>query len=102
MGNGGYVAGRLAKALNSDSAEVTIRAGVPLSTPLSLDQGDGGVRLLSGESVIAEARGAPEFADEPPFKPTYEEAVAARPRFVGFRRHGFPRCFVCGTERQDG
>src|SRR5215203_3208685 len=98
MGNGGYVAGVLVRALDSGSAEVTIRAAVPLSTSLSLDQGDGTVRLLSGEIVVAEARNAPEFGETPPFTPSYEDALAARPRFVGFQRHGFPRCFVCGTE----
>ena len=59
-------------------------------------------RLLDGPKLVAEARDAPEFTDHPPFEPTYDQAVAARPRFVGFRQHGFPRCFVCGTERDDG
>ena len=102
MGNGGYVAGVLATVLNSDAAEVTIRAAVPLAKPLSLDLHDGTVRLLDADVLVAEASIATAFAETPPFEPSYKEAIAARPRFVGFRQHGFPRCFVCGTERDDG
>ncbi len=61
MGNGGYVAGKLATALKADVAEVTIRAAVPLSRPLLIDGDDHGARLLDGSDVIAEARHAPEF-----------------------------------------
>ena len=37
-----------------------------------------------------------------PPPPDYVQALEASRRFVGLKRHPFPTCFVCGTERARG
>jgi hypothetical protein len=57
--------------------------------------------LLHGSSVIAEAK--PAAVDlAPPRVPSYARAESASGNYLGFTRHPFPRCFVCGPERRAG
>jgi hypothetical protein len=103
MGNGGYVAGLLAATLGSHAAEITLRSSAPLMRALQVQpKEDGRVFLTDGDTVVAEARAVPPLEDQPPSTPSHQEAVQASRQYVGFRQHGFPRCFVCGTERPDG
>ena len=100
-GNGGYVAGMLAKAIGGSNVEVTLRAPPPLDTPLRLVSRDDGAELMSGDALIASAvRTAVELEVPPP--PTLSQARAAAARFSGFDQHNFPGCFVCGPERGVG
>ena len=103
MGNGGYVAGLLAATLSAQAAEITLRSSVPLMRALQVRADEAGrVILMDGATVVAEARAVPPPKDQPPATPTHQEAVRASRQYVGFRQHGFPRCFVCGPERPDG
>jgi len=105
-GNGGYVAGLLAERLGERSVEVTLRAPPPLDSPLSLRPREGGgLALVNGDTLLAEARAA-EFALEVPPAPSLEYAAAAGAigRMLAHRRTGDPyrRCFGCGIDREDG
>jgi hypothetical protein len=51
--------------------------------------------------VVAEAvPGSVEL--DVPEAPPWEEAEAASARYPGFANHAFPRCFVCGPNRDPG
>lgn len=99
-GNGGYVAGLLAREVVGD-AEVTLRVPPPLDTPLDVRRGNEGVDLYHGTTLVAQAiptQMSVELPD-PVDVPTATRAMAS---YAGWSRHPFPRCFVCGTERADG
>lgn len=83
VGNGGYVAGRMATALGVRRAEVTLRRGWPLDVPLTLYRTpDGRVEARDAEAqVIAEAREA-DLDLAPPPAPTPAEAEAATAWFL--------------------
>lgn len=100
-GNGGYVAGLLAKALGGSDVEVTLRAPPPLDIPLRLISNDLGAELLSGEALIGSAVRTGVKLEVPP-PPSVSQAGQAAARFSGFKTHIFPGCFVCGPERETG
>jgi len=96
-GNGGYVCGRMAQSLSGDVV-ARLKAPPPLGVTLSLETHGDQARLSHGELQIGEARVAPlDFLAPPP--PSYEQARAASPAYIGFHDHAFPGCFVCGPER---
>jgi hypothetical protein len=99
-GNGGYVCGRVAAAIDG-AASVRLTAPAPLETPLRIETSNGAAKLLHGSSVIAEAKAAAVDL-VPPRAPSYAQAESAAGRYLGFTRHPFPRCFVCGPERRAG
>ena len=102
-GNGGYTAGLIAKALGGGPAEVTLRAPAPLERELAIAHDDGRVRLLDGETVVAEARRIDELHATPPPPVTPAEAAAAEPKGPFFDAgRPFRRCFVCGPDRDEG
>ena len=99
--NGGYCAGVLAAFLMG-AAEVSLRRPVPLDTTLELFREDErSVRLLDGESLVAEAHAAPapDVRVPPPVSPG--EARAAMEGYRGRSDGIFSRCFVCGPARED-
>src|SRR5580698_4376665 len=76
-GNGGWVAGSLARLLGAESVSVSLRAPTPLAVPLELRRrDDGGVTLENDGTLIAEASVAPLSLDVPN-APEPEEARAA-------------------------
>jgi hypothetical protein len=99
-GNGGYVCGRLADAIDGPVA-VRLKAPPPLDADLRVEQAAGTARLLAGDTLIAEARRA-ELDLAPPAPPSYAEAEASSKSYPGFARHPFPRCFACGPQRSHG
>lgn len=105
-GNGGYVSGLLAAragaAPGGSAAVVTLRLPPPLETPLAaVADGDGAVRLLHGDALVAEAaRSRIEVEAVQPVDAG--TARAMEPSYGGFVRHPFPGCFVCGPEREIG
>ena len=99
-GNGGYVCGRMADYIEGPAA-VRLKAPPPLDTDLRIAQVEGMVRLLAGETPIAEARRA-ELDLETPAPPSFAEAQASSKAYPGFARHSFPRCFACGPQRTAG
>jgi hypothetical protein len=99
-GNGGYACGVFASVAAGD-AEVTLRSPPPLEAKLA-DSGSEGVHEIShGETLVAEVRPTHVQLDIPT-APSIEQAEDARTRYLGYRRHEFPTCFTCGTERTDG
>ena len=98
--NGGYTCGRIA-ALLGGHAEVTLRSPPPLERALSVERTADGVRILDGDTLVAEAVPA-SFELEAPDPPSWAEAEIASTRYPGLEEHAFPRCFVCGPEREQG
>ena len=100
-GNGGYCSGIVASFLEG-AAEVSLRRPVPLDTPLDvMRENDGSVRVLDGETLVAEARSAPEFHVEVLAPVSPAEARLAAARYRGRSDGPFSRCFVCGRARED-
>ena len=100
-GNGGYVAGMLARELGSSNVLVTLHHPPPLERDLDLG-GDGVTAWLKdGEAVIATAE-KHMLAIETSSPPSLSEAEVAESGYTGFRTHAFPGCFVCGPERSPG
>jgi hypothetical protein len=98
-GNGGYTSGILAARLGG-AAEVDLRAPVPLEEPLELAPDEqGGLRLLHGETLIAEARPLPGLELAVPEPVGVEEARRASGRYRAPSDGLFSNCFVCGRAR---
>jgi hypothetical protein len=101
-GNGGYTSGLLAKRFEG-AAEVSLRSPVPLDELLELAADEeGALRLLQGETLVAEARPAPEFDLPVPAPVSPEEARQAAANYRGLDDGLFSHCFVCGRAREDG
>ena len=113
LGNGGYVAGVVAGAVGSE-ATVTLRAPIPLDTPLELTAN--GVAAQSADGAAAGARRA-ELRHEggllaeavadapglpPPPAPDRATAAAATARYSGRTPNLYQECFVCGFAREPG
>jgi len=116
-GNGGYVAGALAERFDprpgEDAAiEVTLRAPIPLDTPMTVEQPDPDhLRMMLGETLIAEAQRT-TLALDVPEPPSFERALAVRgdspsfylrvnpflPDGTGFH----PVCACCGADAPIG
>jgi hypothetical protein len=119
--NGGYAAGRLARSVLEPAGlaavagpwvEVTLRAPVPLATPLTVEPTSGptdpDTRLAAaashGELVVAQVR---VLAHEPAAAhpvPAVDLATAERATrgYLGLQVHPFPTCWVCGPDRPAG
>ena len=98
--NGGYTCGRIA-ALLGGGVEVTLRSPPPLERPLAVERDGDGLRILDGETLVADALPGSAVLDVPD-PPSWDEAVRAAARYPGFEEHAFPRCFVCGPDRKHG
>lgn len=99
--NGGYACGVVAGLLEGE-ATVRLRAKPPLDTPLSVIRAEGRVELRDGETVVAQGFGSTADWEDSPAAPSVDEARAAEAGYTGFHAHVFPRCFVCGPERDAG
>lgn len=99
--NGGYTCGLVASLIDGDT-EVTLRAPPPLDTPLEVNRTPDGVEILDGDMLVATGRSTSFDPPVLPATPSWEEAEAASQHYLGHRRHEFPTCFTCGTERDDG
>lgn len=99
-GNGGYCSG-LFTAHVDGPATVDLRSPVPLDTELRLEREGEAVRVLDGETLVAEAR--PGEPPEPGVPATVgvEQARHAAERYRAPRDGLFSRCFVCGPARED-
>jgi hypothetical protein len=101
-GNGGYTCGLLARFVDGEVAEVTLRLPPPVGKALEVASGDDGVVvLLDGESVVAEARPSELAAEAPTPVDVAEAAIASEDSpFLNSASHPFPTCFVCGPLRE--
>ncbi len=106
-GNGGWVAGSLARRFGATSVSVTLRAPVPLAVPLCIRWQDDGTATLDNDgTLIAEATATPLELDVP-IAPDPAEAEAAgvlAQQVSAQRGESFPyaHCFGCGFARSDG
>ncbi|HEX7293011.1 MAG TPA: hypothetical protein VF259_00570 [Solirubrobacterales bacterium] len=100
-GNGGYSAGAIAAFVEGDVAEVSLRSPVPLDSPLEISREGDALRVLDGETLVAEARPVDDLGVEPPAPVGLEAARAASGRYRGQTGGPFSRCFVCGLDRED-
>jgi acyl-coenzyme A thioesterase PaaI-like protein len=100
-GNGGYVAGLLARELGGSDCRVRLRRPPPLGTPLEVTSGGAAFNLMDRAEIVASATRAMVEVGAPSAPPLAEAESASR-RFTGFRSHIFPGCFVCGPERGVG
>jgi hypothetical protein len=98
-GNGGYTCGRIARNLRG-TVSVRLKAPPPLNVEVRLESEAGAARLFHGSALIGEARCIEaELPSKAP--PTYEAAEVATRSYLGFKKHSFPGCFVCGPERAE-
>lgn len=97
-GNGGYVCARIAKHLEGPVA-VRLKTPPPLNAALRLESSEEVAHLFQDAVLIGEARRTQLDLQEPPC-PTFEQAEQSATAFLGFKNHAFPRCFVCGPDRQ--
>jgi hypothetical protein len=109
-GNGGYVCGTVARLVDAPAGgavEVSLRAPPPLDVPLAVVRDGETVRLLDGDTLVAEGR--PSSLELPlPEVPSVAEAEAAGAASPAFwrdvntllpgRRGVHPICFCCGDE----
>jgi hypothetical protein len=105
-GNGGWVAGSLARLLGAEPVSVSLRAPAPLAVPLLVGRrDDGSVTLENDGTLIAEAGFAPLELDVPKAPdPDEAEAAGALARKVSVQAANTPyaHCFSCGSTRGDG
>ena len=102
--NGGHASGLIAACLDGQ-AEITLRRPPPLARPMAVERdGEGSVRVLDGDVLIAEGTSLPgSLAVDLPGPVTVRDARAAG---LGSRlrahpdEHPFPTCFVCGPARR--
>lgn len=116
-GNGGYVGGAIAELFDAATRaaaaiEVTLRAPIPLDTPMAVTRGSArAVAVYHGATLIAEAAAA-ELTLEIPDPPGFAAARAAEPTSPAFLRNvnpflpdgtGFhPVCACCGVDTLEG
>jgi hypothetical protein len=101
MANGGWISGRLAETVGLRAAAVTLRAPVPLETPLRVEVARDRTVLCRDGELLAEIEPLDAWP-LPPLPIDRADAVRAQTSFAGFTNHPFPGCFVCGTERFRG
>jgi hypothetical protein len=110
--NGGYFSGMAAgqvprPAFVSQSPQmqplsVRLQAPPPLDTELGvIATADGGVEIREGERMLGGCAPATLDLALPPAV-SYAQAVEASRNYIGFVKHPFPTCFVCGTKRHPG
>jgi hypothetical protein len=103
-GNGGYVCGVLAKAIEGPATSV-LRARVPLDVELEMTAaGHGAVTMTDADGALVGRGEAAEASllPTPPAPPSLEEARAAGARNLGLSQRIHPICFTCGPEREEG
>jgi hypothetical protein len=108
-GNGGYVAGLLARELGGPGPVTsTLRIPPPLDVPLTwerdsgLEGGGAELRLLTAGGAVVGSATAGSLTHDPLSRPTHEQAAAGLAAYPGFAHHPFDRCFTCGTAREEG
>jgi hypothetical protein len=101
-GNGGYVAGLLATHVAHDGAvEVTLRAPIPVDTPMTLAPDGAGYVLRHGEALICEVRPS-DLALQAPAPPDGAEIDRLADAGGSDADSEFHDCLVCGRGRAIG
>ena len=100
-GNGGFVAGLLARELGGSNVVASLRVPPPLDRDLQLE-GDGETAWLKDGDVLIGTAQREDISIAVPAPPAFAVAKEAETRYVGLRHHHFPGCFVCGPDRAGG
>jgi len=99
IAQGGYISGRMAVYLESDTVEVTMKNPTPMGKPLILDTTTPDrVFVFEGERLLNEARPAQLDLDIPEHV-SLETAKKASLRHI--TEMPFPNCFGCGSGRTE-
>jgi hypothetical protein len=98
-GQGGYSCGLVAERIAGDCATVTLRNPPPLDRPLAIDREDSGVRLLDGDTLVADGSADQLELDVPEPVPLELARRGSEHPFWDQHVHPFPGCFGCGLER---
>jgi hypothetical protein len=98
-GQGGYSCGLVADRVEGSCATVTLRKPPPLDRPLTVETTDGVVRLVDGETLVAEGEAAHLDLDVPDPVPLDLARRGSEHPFWDQYVHPFPGCFGCGPER---
>jgi len=106
-GNGGWVAGSLARLLGSESVSVALRAPAPLAVPMSVRWRDDGTVALENDAILVAEAGLAPLELDVPRAPDPDEAEAAgllAQKMSAQRGMNVPyaQCFGCGFARSDG
>src|SRR3954468_5821282 len=102
-GNGGYSCGRLARYVDADAVEVTLRLPPPIGRQLTVQGAGDGAVLRDGDAVVAEAMPTDLDASAPsPVDAREATEAAIDSPFLDADVHPFPTCFVCGPMRTPG
>jgi hypothetical protein len=105
-GNGGWVAGSLARLLGAGPVSVSLRAPAPLAVPMLVRWRDDGTAALESEGNLVAEAGLAELELDPPEAPDPDEVEAAGvvAQKVNAQEANAPyaHCFSCGTARSDG
>jgi len=102
-GNGGYTCGRVAELVAAEVSEVSLRSPPPLDTPLEVVRDGARVRVVQGDTLVAEGAPSELLVDMPDPVPLGEvEAAQEAGRGLWAKGHPFPTCVVCGPARPDG
>lgn len=100
-GNGGYAAGCIAIAAGATVA-VRLHQAVPLECELAVEPvGADEWNVRRDEELIASAQRTRVVLDVPDAV-SYIEARGVSTHYVGFHKHAYGTCFVCGPQRQPG
>jgi hypothetical protein len=101
--NGGYTCGRVARLMDAEEVEVSLRTPPPLERPLEVVRDAGRLELRDGDTLVAEGKRTELLFDVPDAVP--RESIAAadeRRREHWTAKHPFPTCVVCGPDRDPG
>jgi hypothetical protein len=105
-GNGGWVAGSLARLLGAGSVSVSLRAPAPLAVPMLVRWHDDGTVTLENDGVLIAEAGRSELELDVPKAPDPDEAEAAGAQAQKISAQGasgpYAHCFSCGFARSDG
>jgi hypothetical protein len=105
-GNGGWVAGSLARLLGAGSVSVSLRAPAPLAKPMLVRWRDEGTATLENDgTLVADACMATLELEVPNAPdPDQAEAAGAMAQKASAQEINAPyaRCFGCGTASSDG
>jgi len=99
--NGGYFAGLLVR-FSQDLVRVRLERPIPLQVELEVRTGAAGALELLHQGAILARADPVAFELAVPQPPDYLRALDASRHFIGFGRHAFPACFVCGPDRARG
>jgi hypothetical protein len=107
-GNGGYVGGVMAERFErhfrtAGAVEITLRAPVPIETPLQVSRADDALLLKAGATLLCEARAGAVDHLKPPPPPSDWAEVMRRGELGGSPEDSdFHWCLVCGRGRPVG